>query len=751
MAQKTILQRYQAAEKLLTPHTRTAVLNGKPALRWQGDTLRYVRQRRGENGVEQAVVTVDGLTGEETVSGIAGEKTASGMNESETAAGILGQELFSGAFEKGSVSSTHEIVRSQKLSEASGRTFSPDGVFALENREHNLWLLGPEGEKRLTDDGAEKCEYGTYLDIYSQVTEKLAGTAPRPLALFSPDSRYFITYRADLRRVKTLPVIESCGGDAEHLRPVVHEYPCPFAVDGDEEMPRTRLFLGDTRTGTLRELDIPTYVMPVFMTPEKSFAKWLDDSSGFYCTWYDRSCTEGRLYLAEASTGKVSLRVREKVKTFHNLGAFNLLDGFGSYQFSNFVTADRRLAFWQSERSGYAHLYRYDESGACLGDLFGEEHKTLIVQKLVRLDEKAGKLYFMANNLSECSDPLYYSLFSISLDGKNLTRLTPEDGNHTVSMGENVFADTWSRVDKPPVTVLRRLDGSLVRELERADATDLMDAGYIMPERFTVKADDGETELYGILVRPADFDPNKTYPVIDYVYGGAQLYNVPRDFTWDNAQNREIMGGLQEFAQLGFVGIILDGRGTPGRGKAFHDFSYRRIHGCAGLDDHPGAIRRLKEQFPFLDLNRVGVWGNSGGGYATVTALLKYGDLYKVGVASSGNYDQRVYENSWTERYYGPYNAELYRHGDITALADNLRGRLLLACGCLDDNVTIWQTFRLCDAFTRCNRDYDLMVLPRVNHNVPSDLYFMRRKLDYFVQYLLGETPPKEFRFDCMP
>ena len=176
-----------------------------------------------------------------------------------------------------------------------------------------------------------------------------------------------------------------------------------------------------------------------------------------------------------------------------------------------------------------------------------------------------------------------------------------------ISMGENAFVDTWSRVEKTPVTVLRRLDGSLVRELEQADASELMKSGYILPERFTVLADDGKTELCGILVRPADFDPNRLYPVIDYVYGGAQLYNVPRDFTWDNAQNRELFGGLEEFAQLGFVGVIIDGRGTPGRGKAFHNFSYRRIHGCAGLDDHPGALRRMKEQFPFMDLDRVGI------------------------------------------------------------------------------------------------------------------------------------------------
>lgn len=711
MTNTTIEQRYEAAQKLLTPHTRTAVLNGKPVVRWQGDSFCYEREVRENGRVQKKLVTVNAVTGAESVS---------------------------------------TAPKAPETPPQSEKTVSPNGETALVNRAHDLWLLGKNGEQRLSHDGEEKCEYGTYLDIYSQVTQKVAGMKPCPLALFSPDGRYFITYRADLRRVKTLPVIQSCGGDGEHLRPIVHEYACPFAPDADEEMPCTELFLGDTQTGTLQKLAIPPYVMPVFMTPEKAFARWLPDSSGFFCTWYDRSCTEGRLYFVEAATGTANLRVQEKAKTFHNLGAFNLLDGYGSYQFSNFVTSDRKLAFWQSERSGYAHLYRYNENGECLGDLFGEENQTLIVQKLIRVDEKAKKIYFMANNLPQCSDPLYYSLFSIGFDGEDLTRLTPEDGNHQISMSENAFVDTWSRVDQSPITLLRRLDGALVREVEKADVSALMQLGYIVPKRFCVKADDGVTDLCGIMILPADFDPDKLYPVIDYVYGGAQLYNVPRDFTWDNAQNREIFGGLEEFAQLGFVGVILDGRGTPGRGKAFHDFSYRRIHGCAGLDDHPGALRRLKERFPFMDLDRVGIWGNSGGGYATVSALLKYGDLYKVGVASSGNYDQRVYENSWTERYYGPYDPELYKKGDITALADQLRGKLLLACGCMDDNVTIWQTFRLCDEFARHNRDYELMVLPRINHNVPSDLYFMRRKMDYFVKNLLGEDPPKEFKFDCM-
>lgn len=706
-----MLQKYQNAQRLLTQHTREAVLNGCPSFHWEGGLLRYLRETEHNGKTIRSLVTVDPNNGTETVEPFCAPDAAVSFSE---------------------------------------KTVSPDGTAVLFCHDHDLYLETDGSLTRLTFDGAENCEYGTYLDIYSQITQKVAGYIEHPLALFSPNGRYFVTYRADLRRVKTLPVIQSCGFDAEHLRPVVHEYACPFAVDSDEEMRCVELYLGDIVEKKLIKLDAPAYVCPVFMSVEKAFAKWLPDSSGFWFTWFDRDYKTGRLYFTDAATAETTLRVDERAEHFHNLGAFNLLDGFGSYQFSNFVTSDRKWAFWQSERRGYAHLYKYDENAQCVGDLFSDEHSTLIVQKLLKVDEQTRTIYFMGNNIPACSDPLYYSLFSIGFDGENLTRLTPEDANHKVTLGDGYFADTYSRVDLPPVSVLRRLDGTLVRTLEQADTSRLTALGYIIPERFAVKADDGVTDLYGILIKPADFDPNKLYPVIDYVYGGAQLYNVPRDFTWDNVQNRELFGGLEEFAQLGFVGIILDGRGTPGRGKAFHDFSYLRIHGCAGLDDHPGAIRRLKEQYSFLDLDRVGIWGNSGGGYATVSALLKYSDLYKVGVASSGNFDQRVYENSWTERYYGRYDPEVYKHGDITALADRLNSKLLLACGCMDDNVTIWQTMRLCDEFTRCNKDYDLMVLPRVNHNVPSDLYFIRRKLDYFVTHLLGETPPKEFTFDCM-
>ncbi len=708
--------RYREAVRLYTRNTRSSVLNGSPAIRWEPDGLSftYERQVREEDGIQNVTVRVDALTGET-------------------------KKMHSG-----------EPTKGDGTLFPADWSVSPDGGHALYTREHNLVMreISSGLESVLTKDGEALCEYGCYIDIYSQITVQREGYVEHPLVCWSPDGRYFVTYRADRRTTRLLPVIESFREDgAEDVRPLLRQYPCPFVVDADGEIPHYSLYVGDTAQKVLRRVDAPDFLYPVFTFAEKSIVRWMDDSSEFYFTWIARGYQEARLYLAQAADGDARVLVRETTDRFFNLGAFQLLDGYGSYLFSNFVTQDRRYAFWQSERSGYAHMYRYrlePDGSVCEGDLFDEAAGRLIVQKLIRVDEEEQTLYFMGNQEEACSDPLYYQFYVVNLNGSGLRRLTPEDATHRVSMGRKGFVDTCSRVDMPPVTVLRDLEGKLICKLEEADVSQLLELGYQFPERFTVTAADGKTTLYGILIRPAHMEPGQKYPLIDYIYGGAQLYNVPREFTWDNAMNREIFGGLQSFAKLGFAGIILDGRGTPGRGMEFHGFSYQNIHGCAGLEDHAACLKELAEKYSFLDCNRVGMRGNSAGGYATVSAMLRYPQVYRAGVASSGNYDQRMYEHSWTERYYGLYQKELYEKGDITRLAGRLTGRLLLAYGAMDDNVSMSQTLRLCDELNRHGKVYDLLALPRSNHNVPSDLYFVRRKMDFFVKELLGEEPPAE-------
>lgn len=736
--------RYEAAETLLTKHTRTAVLNGNPKIHWNADgtAFQYERQERSGSEVTSVLAEVNGMDG-----------TRKMIQKAEAAGQAANAGSASGCSEERAV------------------TMSPDGAYHLSYDRHNLILTEQKtGEQsQLTFDGEPDLEYGCYIDIYSQITVKRQGYQEHPQVLWSPDGTRFITYRADRRTTKKLPLIASYSDGLHDLRPELYEYPCPFVTDSDEEIPHYSLYIGSLADKTLVKADAPDFLYPVFTSPEKSTVKWMEDSRHFYFTWIARGYQEACLYLGDAQNRSCHVVIRETTEQFFNLGAFGLLDGYGSYLFSNFITSDRAYAFWQSERNGFAHLYRYrltENESVCEGDLFDASEKELIVQKLIRVDEQDKQIYFMANNVPDCSDPMYYQLYRIGFDGSGLTRLTPEDAVHQVSMGSKSFVDTYSRVDLPPVTVLRKLDGTLICELEKADISNLLKLGYQIPERITLTAADGKTTLYGIFFRPdpvvadcqeeetaegLDFelrqqkDGKDSWPLIDYIYGGAQLYNVPREFTWDNGMNREIFGGLQSFAKLGFAGLILDGRGVPGRGMEFHSFSYHNIHACAGLADHVFCLKELKQRYPQIDLDRVGMWGNSAGGYATVSAMLQYPGVYCAGVASSGNYDQRVYEHSWTERYNGLYTEEVYQYGDITRLAGNLKGHLMLAYGAMDDNVTMAQTLRLCDELNAHNKRYELVVLPRCNHNVPSDAYFVRRKMDYFVRNLLGAEDPGIF------
>ena len=720
--------RYEAAEKLLTKHTRTTVLNGNPKIHWNADgtAFQYERQERSGSEITSVLAEVNGLTGTRQI-----------LQKAETAGQAADAGSASGCSEERAV------------------TMSPDGAYHLSYDRHNLILTERKtGEcTQLTFDGEPYLEYGCYIDIYSQITVKRQGYKEHPQVLWSPDGTRFITYRADRRSTKKLPLIASYADGIQDLRPELYEYPCPFVTDTDEEIPHYSLYIGSLTEKTLVKADAPDFLYPVFTSPEKSSVKWMEDSRHFYFTWIARGYQEACLYLGDALSGSCSAVIRETTDLFFNLGAFGLLDGYGSYLFSNFITSDRTYAFWQSERNGFAHLYRYrltENESVCEGDLFEASEKELIVQKLIRVDAQNKQIYFMANNVPDCSDPMYYQLYRVGFDGSGLTRLTPEDAVHQISMGSQSFVDTCSRVYLPPVTVLRKLDGTLICELEKADISDLLKLGYQIPERITLTAADGKTKLYGIFFRPdpaacEDEPESNSWPLIDYIYGGAQLYNVPREFTWDNGMNREIYGGLQSFAKLGFAGLILDGRGVPGRGMTFHSFSYHNIHACAGLEDHVFCLKELKELYPQIDLDRVGMWGNSAGGYATVSAMLQYPGVYRAGVASSGNYDQRMYEHSWTERYNGLYTEEVYQYGDITRLAGNLKGHLMLAYGAMDDNVTMAQTLRLCDELNAHNKRYDLVVLPRCNHNVPSDAYFVRRKMDYFVRNLLGAEESEIF------
>jgi dipeptidyl aminopeptidase/acylaminoacyl peptidase len=333
----------------------------------------------------------------------------------------------------------------------------------------------------------------------------------------------------------------------------------------------------------------------------------------------------------------------------------------------------------------------------------------------------------------------------VNLDGTGLKLLTPEDADHSATFSPSgaYFVDTYSRVDLPPVSVLRRsADGAVVVELERADISRLLATGWRYPEPFVAKARDGTTDIYGLIWRPTNFDSTRKYPVVEQVYTGPHGFFVPKTF---NAYRSPSQG----IAELGFITVMVDGMGTAGRSRAFHDASYRKLGD--GVADHIPALKQIAAKYPYMDLTRVGIWGHSAGGYDAAHAIMKYPEFYKVAVSSAGNQDHRLDKAVWNTQWMGMPVGEHYVQQSNITMAPRLEGKLFLMHGDLDDNVPISATLQLVDALVKANKDFDLLILPGANHGAGGHPYFVRRRWDYFVKHLLGVDPPAGYRLGEPP
>jgi len=401
---------------------------------------------------------------------------------------------------------------------------------------------------------------------------------------------------------------------------------------------------------------------------------------------------------------------------------------------------------WYSEKDDWGHLYLYDlETGKLKNQITKGE---FVVTQLLKMDEKNRKLYFLANGKEKGRDPYFSHFYSIDFSGKNLKLLTPEDGNHSVSIApdRNYFVDTYSQPNVAPVSVLRDLNGKMITELEKSDLSKLEAVGWKPPTPIKVKSADGKWDLYGLMFTPTDLDKAKKYPVVNYIYPGPQGGGVgSRSFA-------PVRGDHQALAELGFIVVVIDGTCNPDRSKSFHDACYGNMADNT-LKDQIAGIKQLANKYGYLDLDRVGVWGHSGGGFATASAMFNYPEFYKVGISESGNHDSRNYEDDWGERYIGLMKVDEegksnYDDQANAVLAENLQGKLMLAHGGLDDNVPPYNTYLVVDALIKANKDFDLVIFPNARHGYGNDSnYMMRKRWDYFVTHLMGATPPKEFDF----
>ena len=445
---------------------------------------------------------------------------------------------------------------------------------------------------------------------------------------------------------------------------------------------------------------------------------------------------QAKMRIADAVTGVVRDLFEEKVATQYESGQ-------GAVNW-HFLPASNEI-IWYSERDDWGHLYLYDAS---TGQLKNQITKgNFVVTRLLKVDENERVMYFEANGREQGRDPYFSHFYRIDFSGKNLQLLTPEDGNHEIDLSPNgkYFTDSYSKPDMPPTAVLRDMHGKLISTLEKADISELLAKGWKAPEPIVVKSRDGRWDLYGLMFKPTQLDPAKKYPVINYIYPGPQGGGVgSRSFAAARGDN-------QALAELGFVVVVIDGTCNPDRSKSFHDLCYGNM-GDNTLEDQIAGLKQLAKTHPYLDLERVGVWGHSGGGFATAAAMFRYPDFYKVGISESGNHDNRGYEDDWGERYIGLLTKDASGKSNYEGQANqnfaaNLKGKLLLAHGAMDDNVPPYNTYLVIQALEKANKDFDLIIFPNARHGYGSDSYYMmRRRWDYFVKNLLGAEPPKEFK-----
>jgi dipeptidyl aminopeptidase/acylaminoacyl peptidase len=613
---------------------------------------------------------------------------------------------------------------------------SPDGKWLAFVRDHNLWVRDAESgeEIALTSDGEPYYGYATNDYCCNQVTAPRQRRGRRPILLWSPDSKRIVTWRYDQRKVRDLYLLETAPG-----RPVLHSY--RYALPGDSAIPTYELYVANLSSRRLVRLDLPPMQAvntsccgPLADTVWKD-VRWGTGSEEVFFTRGQRDFRGLELIAADATTGKTRSILRESGKTFLEL---NLRSG-GVPNWR--VIAKNQEVIWFSERDGFGHLYLYDAISGALRRRITEG--PWLVVDLVHVDEDNRWVYFTAVGREAGRDPYFRHLYRASLDRPGIELLTPENADHEITAAPSgaYFIDSYSRRDTVPVTVVRAPDGRVLQRLEVGDISRLVAAGWRPPMPFTVKARDGITTLHGLLFFPSRFDSTRTYPVVDYIYPGPQIGPIGwRNFTVAPR------GNPQALAELGFIVLTLDALGTPLRSKSFHDFYYGNM-GDNGIADHVAAIKQLAARYPQMDLDRVGIFGHSGGGFASAGAILRFPEFFKVAVSSAGNHDNRSYDYTWGEKYQGLLQPSAAGGDNFDSqanhlLASRLTGKLLLAYGTLDDNVHPNATLLLIDELIKQNKDFDLLVLPNRNHSFANEAYFLRRTWDYFVRHLKGDEPP---------
>ncbi len=604
---------------------------------------------------------------------------------------------------------------------------SPDGKRAAFIRDWNLWVrdVATGQEKRLTTDGVTNFGYATDNAGWA--------ASDRAMVLWSPDSKKIATQQQDERKVGDMFLVEMKIG-----HPVLKSWKYP--LPGDSVVAMLSRVIIDVDAGTVVRLQTPPDFHRGTIGDNITMAdyNWSPDGSTLAFVSTSRDHKSATFRVADAATGAVRTLFDETVPTH-----FEARTGWRVLWPTNEI-------LWYSQRDDWGQLYLYDlTTGKRKSKITSGEGP---VTQIARVDEKTRTLWYAANGREKGQDPYFAHFYRIGLDGKTPVSLTPDVGDHTMQLSPSgrYLIDSYSSPDVPSVVTLRDANGKLVMPLEKADITRLLATGWKPPIPIKVKGADGTTDLYGMMFRPSNFESANRYPIINNAYPGPQSGSVgSRGFT-------AARGDKQALAELGFIVVSIDGRGTPGRSKSFHDAYYGRMGRDNTVPDQVAGMKDLARQFPSIDIDQAAMWGHSGGGFITADAMFRFPDFFKVGIAESGNHDQRLYEDDWGERYQGlleklPDGTDSYDIEANQTFAKNLKGRLLLAHGTMDNNVPPYNTLVVAEALIKANKDFDLLMLPNQAHGYGTMAnYMMRRRWDYFVKYLLGAEPPKEYEIKTM-